>query len=43
MLVPAMNNKEITAEIIKDGERISLTTIPRLMIEYDKERKRKKE
>lgn len=42
MLVPAMNNKEITAEIIKDGERITLSTIPRLMAEYDKERKRKK-
>ena len=38
MLVPAMNNKEITNEILRDLERLTRTTVDRLTDEYDRER-----
>jgi len=40
MLVPAMNNKEITNEILRDLERLTRTTVDRLMDEYDRERRK---
>jgi len=40
MLVPAMNNKEITAEIKRDAEKIYAGTFNRLIEEYDKERRK---
>lgn len=40
MLVPAMNEKEINVEVIKDFLKIFKSTLPRLSDEYHKERKK---
>ncbi|MDB5192388.1 MAG: hypothetical protein JWQ96_1951 [Segetibacter sp.] len=42
MIVPAMNEKEIESEIKKDFAQICKSTIPRLAIEYDRERRKNK-
>jgi hypothetical protein len=42
MIVPAMNKKEIEAEIKKDLAKIYKSTIPRLAVEYDRERRKLK-
>lgn len=42
MIVPAMNEKEVEAEIKKDFARIHKSTIPRLAFEYDRERRKLK-
>ena len=40
MLVPAMNSKEITNEILRDWEKLTKTTVDRLTDEYDRERRK---
>lgn len=40
MLVPAMNNKEITTEILRDLEKLNKSTVNRLIDEYDRERRK---
>lgn len=40
MLVPTMNQKEVTAEIVRDHDKIEKSTFPRLLEEYRKERKK---
>src|SRR4051794_24078494 len=42
MLVHTMSDMEVTAEIKKDFEKLSQTTIPRLADEYERERKKLK-
>ena len=42
MIVPAMNEKEIESEIKKDLTRIHKSTIPRLAVEYHRERRKLK-
>jgi hypothetical protein len=42
MLVPSMNNKEVTAEIMRDVEKFKQSTFKRVMEEYDRERKKHK-
>jgi hypothetical protein len=34
-----MNRKEVTNELVRDLEKISSTTLERLLLEYDRERK----
>lgn len=42
MLVPAMNRKEVTNEILKDLFKLQKSTINRLTDEYDHERRKYK-
>ncbi len=42
MIVPAMNEKEIESEIKKDFARIHKSTVPRLAVDYDRERRKLK-
>jgi hypothetical protein len=42
MLVPSMNHHEIAAQIKKEYEKICKTTLPRVIAEYDRERRKLK-
>ena len=42
MIVPVMNKNEIEAEVKKDFTKIYKSTIPRLAVEYDRERRKLK-
>ena len=40
MLVPTMNRHEVTAEVVRDEKKLMDTSYPRLIMEYDPERKK---
>ena len=42
MLVPTMNRHEVTAEVVRDEKKLMDTSCSRLMMEYDRERKKLK-
>jgi hypothetical protein len=42
MLVPTMNRHEVTAEVVRDEKKVMDTSYPRLLMEYDRERKKLK-
>src|SRR5947208_391288 len=42
MLVSTMNRKEVTEEFLRDKKQLADKTCMRLLIEYDKERKKNK-
>jgi hypothetical protein len=42
MLVPTMNRHEVTAEVVRDEKKLMDTSYSRLLMEYDRERKKLK-
>lgn len=42
MLVPTMNQQEVTAEVVRDQKKLMDISYPRLLMEYDRERKKLK-